>query len=109
MANEASTTPSEIRQAGPKALAILWKDGHESLYPVRELRLACACAECVDEWTGATRVDAAIIPEDVAPTSIQSVGRYAIQIHWSDGHSTGIYSFEQLRKLSPAPKPTEET
>ncbi|MFP8874507.1 MAG: gamma-butyrobetaine hydroxylase-like domain-containing protein [Myxococcota bacterium] len=106
MADEPSTTPTQIQQMGPDALAIRWRDGHESVYPVRELRLACACAECVDEWTGATRLDPSSIPEDVRPTSIKSVGRYAIQIDWSDGHNTGIYSFEQLRKLAPpAPSP----
>jgi DUF971 family protein len=31
------------------------------------------------------------------------VGRYAIRFHWSDGHSTGIYTFEQLRELCPCP------
>ena len=101
MAADAKTTPAEIRQAGTRALAIRWQDGHESLYPVRDLRLACACAECVDEWTGAARIDPESIPEDIVPESIHSVGRYAIQIHWSDGHSTGIYSFERLRELAP--------
>jgi len=106
MADEPSTTPKQIRQMGPDALAIHWRDGHESVYPVRQLRLACACAECVDEWTGTSRLDPSSIPEDIMPTSIQSVGRYAIQIEWSDGHNTGIYSFEQLRKLAPpAPSP----
>ena len=66
---------------------------------MRRLRLACACARCVDEWTGERRLDAASVPDDVRPIKIQPVGRYAIQIDWSDGHSTGIYSFRQLRAL----------
>jgi len=94
------TTPAEIRQAGPDALAIRWGDGVESSYPVRALRLACACAHCVDEWTGECRLDPESVPEDIHPTQIQGVGRYAIQIHWSDGHDTGIYSFERLRELA---------
>jgi ATP-binding protein involved in chromosome partitioning len=81
-------------------LEIRWADGHESQYEVRRLRLACSCAHCVDEWSGEKRLDATTIPEDVHPLKIQSVGRYAIQIDWSDGHSTGIYSFRQLRNLS---------
>jgi DUF971 family protein len=44
-------------------------------------------------------LDVASVPEDVHPLKIQPVGRYAIQIDWSDGHSTGIYSFRQLRAL----------
>jgi len=96
-----ATTPTAIQQQGPRELAIRWADHHESVYAVRELRLACACASCVDEWTGAERLDEASVPADVRPISIQPVGRYAIQIEWSDGHSTGIYPFERLRRLCP--------
>ena len=60
----------------------------------------CACAHCVDEWTGEYKLDAASVPEDVRPTRIKAVGRYAIQIHWTDGHGTGIYSFDRLRELA---------
>ncbi len=93
------TTPSEIRQTGPRELTICWADGGESLYAVRNLRLACACAHCIDEWTGEQRLDERDVAEDVHPSRIESVGRYAIQIHWSDGHDSGIYSFERLREL----------
>jgi ATP-binding protein involved in chromosome partitioning len=95
----AGTTPTEIAQRGPRTLAIRWSDGAESLLDVRDLRLACACAVCVDEWSGEERLDPASVPEDVHPVTIQPVGRYAIQIAWSDGHDSGIYPFEQLRKL----------
>ena len=94
-----ATTPITIRQQGPRELAIQWADDHESVYAVRTLRLACACASCIDEWTGAERLDEAGVPADVHPVSIRPVGRYAIQIEWSDGHSTGIYTFERLRTL----------
>jgi ATP-binding protein involved in chromosome partitioning len=99
MASEDATTPAEIRQGGPDELVIRWRDGHESRYAVRELRLACGCATCVDEWTGEGRLDPATVPEDVRPVEIEAVGRYAIQIHWSDGHATGIYPFRRLRDL----------
>lgn len=92
-------TPTSIRQQGPRTLAIDWADGLASVYDVRELRLACACASCVDEWTGENRLDPESVPADVRPRSIQGVGRYAIQIDWSDGHSTGIYPFRRLREL----------
>jgi ATP-binding protein involved in chromosome partitioning len=95
----AERTPARIEQHGPRALRIVWADGHESIYDVRELRLACACAECVDEWSGEERLDPAAVPGDVRPVRIQPVGRYAIQIDWSDGHSTGIHPFERLRAL----------
>ena len=93
-------TPDQIRQAGPRHLAILWRDGVESVFAVRELRLACACAQCVDEWTGSKTLEPSDVPEDVQPRRIKNVGRYAIQIDWSDGHGTGIYAFDRLRALA---------
>ena len=95
-----STTPTQISQEGPRQLAISWDDGVKSVYAVRDLRLACSCANCVDEWTGEGTLDPGSVPEDVHPLSIQSVGRYAIQITWSDGHDTGIYPFDRLRRLA---------
>jgi len=92
-------TPRSIGQKGPRTLAITWSDGHESEYDVRALRLACGCAECVDEWSGEGRLEDTAVPQDVAPVRIQPVGRYAIQIEWSDGHATGIYPFRRLREL----------
>jgi DUF971 family protein len=94
-------TPRALRQHGPRELAVTWADGHESVYEVRELRLACPCASCVDEWTGEERLDDAAVPADVHPLAIHPVGRYAIQIDWSDGHATGIYPFRRLRELCP--------
>lgn len=101
MAGSPTTTPTRIWQRDNRCLAIRWQDGHESLYDVRELRLACGCAECVDEWSGASRLEPASVPEDVHPRAVESVGRYAIQIRWSDGHESGIYPFERLRELAP--------
>jgi len=96
-----ATTPKAIRQDGPRTLVIDWADGHTSLLDVRDLRLACGCAHCVDEWTGEERLDPTTVPEDVHPERIESVGRYAIQIRWSDGHDHGIYPFRRLRELAP--------
>ena len=100
MQSSDSQTPTQIQQHDPRTLSIIWADGAESLLDVRALRLACGCAQCVDEWSGEALLAQNSVPEDVAPVGIQSVGRYAIQIEWSDGHSTGIYPFERLRKLA---------
>jgi len=35
------------------------------------------------------------------PQKAELVGRYALQIYWSDGHSSGIYTFDYLRGLCP--------
>ncbi|HKQ97442.1 MAG TPA: DUF971 domain-containing protein [Candidatus Polarisedimenticolia bacterium] len=78
-------------------LAILWTDGHQSVYTSRPLRLECPCAHCVDEWTGERRLEASSVPDDVAVAEIKPVGRYGYQLRWTDGHATGIYTFDMLR------------
>jgi DUF971 family protein len=93
--------PRTIEQASPTELRILWGDGHESIYPVAFLRRSCSCAACVDEWTGVRLLKPSQITEDVRPIRIQPVGRYAINIEWSDGHKSGIYTFDYLRELCP--------
>jgi len=97
--DDTAFVPTRIHQADARHLAIRWADGHESRYEVRALRLACRCAQCVDEWSGAPTLDTATVAEDVQPRKLASVGRYAIRIDWSDGHDTGIYSFRRLREL----------
>jgi len=88
-----------MKQAGPRELSITWTDGHESVYDVRALRLACPCAQCIDEMTGKKLLAEAAVPADVKPVVINPVGRYAIHIDWSDGHRTGIYTYEHLRGM----------
>jgi ATP-binding protein involved in chromosome partitioning len=95
----AGVAPNGLGQDGPSVLTIDWNNGHQGRHRVRHLRLACPCAQCVDEWSGEkTLVDSTVAP-DVRPVSIDPVGLYGIQIEWSDGHSTGIYTFETLGKL----------
>jgi DUF971 family protein len=100
-------TPLEI---GPDEegtrLHIRWADGFDSLHLPRELRLACPCAGCVDEMTGKRMLVAAVVPADIYPLAIHYVGRYALQFVWSDGHQTGIYPFEYLRRLAEGGPPT---
>ncbi len=82
--DDTAFVPIEIRQADARHLAISWADGRESRYEVRALRLACRCAQCVDEWSGAQTLDTATVAEDVHPRTLTSVGRHAIPIDWSD-------------------------
>lgn len=96
-----SDIPLEIARANQHDVKIIWKDGHESVYPAKYLRLKCACASCVHEMTGEVLVEPKNIAEDVRPLKISLVGRYAIQINWSDGHTTGIYAYERLRQICP--------
>ncbi|MHC4408349.1 MAG: DUF971 domain-containing protein [Planctomycetota bacterium] len=92
--------PTNIQQAGADVLAITWNDGVESHYRVFDLRAACPCAQCVDELTGKRILDPKNVDPEVKPVDIVSVGNYALQIKWSDGHDTGIYSWVRLRALA---------
>lgn len=92
-------TPIGFLQRDVRTLSVLWEDGHRDNFDVRDLRLACHCAGCIEEMSGRKLLDPATIRSDVAPRTIISVGHYAITINWNDGHSTGIYSFEYLRAL----------
>ena len=94
--------PFSIARKGDDALVIEWNDGSKAEYPVRFLRTSCPCAACVNEWTGEKMLDEARIPKDIKPARLLSVGRYAMAIHWSDGHKTGIYAYDYLKKLLPS-------
>jgi ATP-binding protein involved in chromosome partitioning len=75
--------------------------GDESWFPARALRLACPCAACVDEMSGRALLDPAAVPGDIRPLSLALVGAYGLKVQWSDGHSTGIYTFERLYSARP--------
>ncbi len=92
-------TPIGFLRRDPRTLSILWEDGHRDDFDVRDLRLACHCALCVEEMSGRKLLDPKTIRSDVSPRQIMSIGNYAIQFDWSDGHNSGIYSFNDLRAL----------
>jgi ATP-binding protein involved in chromosome partitioning len=86
-------------------LLIEWQAGsHEGFFPARALRLACPCAGCVEEMTGRPLLDPATVPADVRPLRQALVGAYGLKISWSDGHDTGIYTFERLLDACPCPQ-----
>jgi len=93
------TTAVGYRRRDARTLSVLWEDGNRNDFDVRDLRLACRCAVCVEEMSGRPLLDPKNVRADVSPRTITSVGNYAITINWNDGHSTGIYSFETLRAL----------
>jgi ATP-binding protein involved in chromosome partitioning len=83
-------------------ILIEWTEGGTpALFPARPLRLACPCAACVDEMSGRGLLDPAAVPADVRPVSIALVGTYGLRVMWSDGHGTGIYTFQRLRQAQP--------
>ena len=100
--------PTKIKlAAGNDTLSILWADGHASAYSYRDLRDRCPCASC-SEGGGAHRPPPNLLPmlgvKPLKPERAELVGRYALQVFWNDGHSSGIYSFDYLRSLCPCPE-----
>ncbi len=100
MNSPSTPIPLEIGRANEHDVRVRWNDGRETIFPARFLRLSCPCAACVEEMTGQRVVQESSIPADVHPLSIHPVGRYAIHILWSDGHNTGIYTWEWLNELA---------
>jgi len=92
--------PTKISEESDSELLVSWSDNTDSLYKARALRIQCPCAGCIDEWTGEKRLDESKVPENVTFNNISLVGRYALNFVFSDGHDTGIYSFDLLRKLA---------
>ena len=78
---------------------VKWQDGTTTSLPYRDLRIACHCAECIDEMTGVQTLDPATVPADIGVTECEEMGLYGVKIVWSTGHRTGIFSWERLREL----------
>jgi len=100
---------------------ISWADGHSSHFDFMYLRDHCPCANCKDERTrksdGAMHVAAAVpsLGHGVLPMfkpkpkarRAEVIGRYAIQLDFTDGHSAGIYSYDYLRMICPCDECTK--
>jgi DUF971 family protein len=101
-----STDPEHIAISKSKGISIDWKDGHKSTFDNEYLRDQCPCASCTGAHGTEPRPKASENPlklftPKLKMESVEPVGNYAIRIVWNDGHSTGIYSFAHLRKISP--------
>ena len=102
MANDVK--PLSLKREGD-GLKIDWSDGTTTLVSWRTLRSNCPCATCIEERAKPPDPFRVLTPQEAAagapePISMKPVGHYAYQITWNDGHSTGIYPVEALRKLS---------
>jgi len=91
--------PRQIIEESDFEISINWSDEAETKYNAANLRRACPCAGCINEWTGEKMLKAENVADDLSFSSISIVGRYALNFHFSDGHDTGIFSFDYLRKL----------
>jgi DUF971 family protein len=103
--------PEHIAISKSTGIKIDWQDGHASDYSLALLRDECPCAGC----TGAHGTDPQrtryskpelfpMYKPALKMESVEAVGSYAVRIYWNDGHSSGIYSFDHLRKICPCPE-----
>jgi ATP-binding protein involved in chromosome partitioning len=88
--------PIEIIGLGRQEVTFVWDDDRSTSLSARDLRARCTCAHCQSETTGERILDPASIPGDIAVTAMQLIGNYGVNIHFSDGHTTGIYRFREL-------------
>jgi ATP-binding protein involved in chromosome partitioning len=93
--------PIEIVGLGKSEVRFVWDEGHEGVYSVRELRLACNCAHCVSEDTGRRMLDPTSVPEGLTIASMELAGNYGLRVDFSDGHNTGIFRFADLLEDCP--------
>ena len=99
--------PADIQQIGEE-LAIKWDDGSESFISLERLRRCCPCAGCKGEMDVMGNLYKG--PEKPLSSAafrllrIERVGTYAVQPVWADGHATGIYSFDYLKRVAEAPE-----
>lgn len=94
--------PTSLR-GDAEALTIQWDDGLTARLTWRQLRDACPCASCKVKREEPPPLFAVLKPEETLPlrcSKMEPLGNYAYHIDFSDGHNTGIYSLEFLRKLS---------
>jgi ATP-binding protein involved in chromosome partitioning len=95
--------PITITQMEPNHKAgmfkVAWSDAKQSLVTFKELRYLCPCAACVDEFSGVRKIKREDVPDGIQPLRVQTVGNYALQVNWSDGHQSGIYSYDYLRRI----------
>jgi len=104
-----STDPAEITVTRDKReMRIRWQDDHESAYSFDLLRKECPCALCNDQRGKApapASPNLAVLSGpvvrtgEIQVTEVKPIGRYALNFVWSDGHDSGIYSYNFLRSL----------
>jgi DUF971 family protein len=97
--------PLDVQQIGNE-LAIKWEDGGEMFIALETLRRRCPCAGCMGEQDVMGNIHQsapqALSSRAFLLTKLEAVGGYGIKPIWGDGHATGIFSFDYLRRLAEA-------
>lgn len=106
--------PTTIERTGNNGLQIAWSDGEVREYRAADLRDQCPCATCrekrsakpVEKPDGLLELNVlspaeaeTISQGGVSVAGMRPVGAYAYHIDFSDGHNTGLFTFDLLREL----------
>lgn len=94
-------TPQTIQAIGNE-IAIIWDDGLESYFPMEVLRAASPSAENMGERDVlGNKIGGSSQKEfpGVRVTGWGITGGYAVQFRFSDGHNTGLFSYDYLRRI----------
>lgn len=96
-----ASPPTNIKAHQEQRLfEIVWPNNLVSRLPYDFLRGRCPCAACVNEFTGVRVFDVADVTDGISIKSADFSGNYALKITWSDGHSTGIFTWDYLMQIS---------
>ncbi|MEZ6241872.1 MAG: DUF971 domain-containing protein [Phycisphaerales bacterium] len=101
-------TPAHIDLKKDRGLTVQWSDGSGSYYTIEYLRRMSPSADMRELRRHMETNPLTVLPSGggaggpLSATGAELVGNYAIRISFSDGHSTGLYTWEYLRKIDPA-------
>lgn len=95
------SAPETIRaHQSQQVLELAWEGEPPAQVAYRTIRAECPCASCKDEWTGERILDPASIRPDLQLAGMEAVGNYAVRLSWNDGHGSGLFTWDLLRKLT---------
>lgn len=98
--------PRHLDLKKDKALTVHWSDGRVSIYPIAYLRRMSPSADAREQREQLRRNPLTVLPSSggdrpLTADHAELVGNYALRIHFSDGHHTGLYSWTYLRQIDP--------
>ena len=105
--------PRHLHLERDRGLDVEWTDGRRIHYPIAWLRRMSPSADARELRKEMDANPLTVLPTSAASgpltaTAIEPVGNYAIRIRFSDGHSSGIYSWQYLREIEPDRKPNPD-
>lgn len=92
-------SPAELELDRLRALTVTWPDGLRVAFALDDLRAHCPCAECRSRREqGLPAGPRPSVDPPIEAVGAELVGGWGVTIRWSDGHKTGIYAWDRLRR-----------